>query len=414
MEASFPSYESGEEDYISGQKCWELGLVTESIPWFIRAAELGFPAAFLRLYRMYNNGTFVKNAEKSLYYWELVAKNFTWFQQRAETSSSYQCDMGIVHEFGIGTEKNPKKAAEYYLKAAHTGNALGEYYAFICFTNADYGFDHDDKVAANWVKKSAERGNASAQYELGLCYLNGWGVEENEDEALAWIQKSADYGNDRGLCFLGQRFVKDGQVIFIPIFLGQPEKGIEYLKKSGEQGNATALYVLALCYEDGCHVPEDINRAISLYEAAAERENSSALYRLGLLYQDGDRVTQNWDKAVEYYKIASDLDDADASLNLALCYIHGHGVPSSLSTAVTYLKKAAKCNLGSAQFLLGLCYEDGEGVQASVAEAIKWYRLAASQGIQEAEEKLKELEGSPKTLFFPMILPRTKTIILRG
>ena len=40
----------------------------------------------------------------------------------------------------------------------------------------------------------AEAGDASAQYILGLMYANGFGVPEDDDEAVRWYRMAAEQG----------------------------------------------------------------------------------------------------------------------------------------------------------------------------------------------------------------------------
>ena len=49
--------------------------------------------------------------------------------------------------------------------------------------------------AAKWFRKAAEQGHAEAQDSLGVLYGNGWGVAEDDIEALAWFNLSAASGN---------------------------------------------------------------------------------------------------------------------------------------------------------------------------------------------------------------------------
>ena len=43
--------------------------------------------------------------------------------------------------------------------------------------------------------------------------------------------------------------------------------------------------------------------------------------------------------------------------------------------------------------MLGLSYYNGEGVPEDKTEAAKWLRYAAEQGIEEAAEMLRQIEG---------------------
>lgn len=45
------------------------------------------------------------------------------------------------------------------------------------------------KKAVEWYTKAAEQGLPMAQCNLGICYKNGDGVEKNLEEAINGIQK---------------------------------------------------------------------------------------------------------------------------------------------------------------------------------------------------------------------------------
>ena len=50
--------------------------------------------------------------------------------------------------------------------------------------------------AAEQYLKAAEQGDVDAMYQLGECYEDGFGVEEDEEEAIKWYRKAAEQGND--------------------------------------------------------------------------------------------------------------------------------------------------------------------------------------------------------------------------
>ena len=49
----------------------------------------------------------------------------------------------------------------------------------------------------------AEQGDMLAQYNLGVMYANGWGVLENDAEAVRWYRLAADQGNAKAQFNLG-------------------------------------------------------------------------------------------------------------------------------------------------------------------------------------------------------------------
>ena len=114
-----------------------------------------------------------------------------------------------------------------------------------------------------WWKKSAEEGNDWGMYNLADCYLDGEGVQEDQEQAIAWFQKAyelhgdaaGDAANEIGLIYNGQNnYVKQ----------------VEWYKKSAEEGNDWGMYNLAGCYRDGAGVQEDQEQAIAWFQKAYE------------------------------------------------------------------------------------------------------------------------------------------------
>ncbi|KAF0483886.1 NACHT domain-containing protein [Gigaspora margarita] len=73
--------------------------------------------------------------------------------------------LGQCYEYGIGVEKNGRKALEYY-------------------------------------QKLEEMGNSTGTCQIGHCYENGIGVEKDERKAIEYFEKAANLGNSFGMCNL--------------------------------------------------------------------------------------------------------------------------------------------------------------------------------------------------------------------
>jgi hypothetical protein len=71
-------------------------------------------------------------------------------------------------------------------------------------------------------------------------------------------------------------------------------------------------------YRDGKGVPQDRNKAFTLYQKAVEQGDSHALAQLGVLYENGWGVAQDEHKAVELYKKAMEHGDALGRVRLRL------------------------------------------------------------------------------------------------
>ena len=58
---------------------------------------------------------------------------------------------------------------------------------------------------------------------------------------------------------------------------------------------------LGLCYESGCGVEENLEKAVELYRRSAELGNAEGQCNLGVLYRSGCGVAQDAAKAVAIY-----------------------------------------------------------------------------------------------------------------
>lgn len=61
-----------------------------------------------------------------------------------------------------------------------------------------FGVRQDDKQALYWYRKAAEQGNSEAQYNLGVMYHYGQGVPQNQSVAKEWFSKACHNGSQQG------------------------------------------------------------------------------------------------------------------------------------------------------------------------------------------------------------------------
>ena len=102
-------------------------------------------------------------------------------------------------------------------------------------------------------------------------YANGYGVPQNDAEAVKWYGLAA------------------------------------------EQGYAGAQYDLALKYHAGEGVPQNYAEAMKWLRLAAEQGYASAQYDLGVMYGKGEGVPQDDAEAYVWFSLAATSGDADAA-----------------------------------------------------------------------------------------------------
>jgi hypothetical protein len=77
---------------------------------------------------------------------------------------------------------------------ADQGNGAAQNLVGTMYGNG-WGVAENDAEALKWFRKAADQGNADAQYSLGQIYQNGWGVQKDFAEAKKWYLRAANQGN---------------------------------------------------------------------------------------------------------------------------------------------------------------------------------------------------------------------------
>ena len=141
---------------------------------------------------------------------------------------------------------------------------------------------------------------------------------------------------------------------------------------------------------EGRGVPQDVARALKLYEAAAAQGHAKAQFNLGVIYRQGKGQSseQNLERAIELYRSAAESGFVSAQFNLGVLYAQGIGVPQDYAEAFRWYYQAAEQDFANAQNNIGDCYENGNGVKQDYGEAIRWYLKAAEKGISVAQLNL--------------------------
>jgi TPR repeat protein len=106
------------------------------------------------------------------------------------------------------------------------------------------------------VLRAGRLGSTNAQRELGVLYSTGrWSGPKDSAEGARWYRLAAEKGHALSQYDLGF-------MLLLGEGCGQDvEKGIQWLARSGEQGESSALRLLMDCFENGYFgVPKDAER----------------------------------------------------------------------------------------------------------------------------------------------------------
>lgn len=112
-----------------------------------------------------------------------------------------QYHVGMMHNNGIGTPKNPRQAFEWFQKATASNDPLGAYKLGCYYAGQFAGVVKVDQGEALKYKLiAAEAGYALAQHDVGGMYAR----QGNSDEALRWWRMAGDQGYPDALFMLSR------------------------------------------------------------------------------------------------------------------------------------------------------------------------------------------------------------------
>jgi len=161
------------------------------------------------------------------------------------------------------------------------------------------------------------------------------------------------------------------------------------LKQKADTGDASAMYNLGFCYQNGIGVVKDETNAVALYRRGAALGDASAMTSLGFCYQNGIGVVKDETNAVALYRRGAAFGDASAMTSLGFCYQNGIGVVKDETNAVALYRRGAALGDASAMTSLGFCYQNGIGVVKDETNAVALYRKGAELGNVSAMNNLR-------------------------
>jgi TPR repeat protein len=335
-----------------------------------------------------------------------VVKTLKEFAEKGDANSQFL--LSAVYMFGVGAQKDPKKAAEWLTKASDRGHARAQtslgalYYSGIGVGIVSF------KEAVKLFRKSAQQGDLKGQMWLGMMYANGEGVPKDVQEAMKWWRKAAAQGNPESQYSLGWKYFIGIEIRqdYVTAYAwwkiaeanGNKEAGgrkldliekmlpaqitkAEALAKEMVKKNPKLLKVAA-----GKDKP--LPKEFKSLKALAEKGDVDAQYKLGMMCYNGDGVEQDFKEAFKWLKKAVDQGHARAQNSLGFMYDRGQGVPKDFKVAVKWFQKAADQGYAEGQDNLGLMYGSGRGVEQDFKEAFKWFQKAADQGYAKAQYNL--------------------------
>lgn len=228
--------------------------------------------------------------------------------------------------------------------------AAGELGATLLFFRKDLQKDENEGITL--LTKAVKLGSSRAMGNLGTAFDEGLGVEKDQKKAVEWWKRAADSGELIASASLGGFYGKHGVDV-------DKSKALEYCAIAADSGETTALCNLAFCYEMGSGVPQNLEKAFSLYlQAFSLSPNAKLMNNLARFYVYGIGTKQDVPKGVELFNKAIEMGNTDAMLNLGQLLVSGAIPEGDIQRGLELLRCAAGRGKQEAKILLSMAVKD--------------------------------------------------------
>ncbi|MDE6792342.1 MAG: hypothetical protein K2J48_04595, partial [Muribaculaceae bacterium] len=256
--------------------------------------------------------------------------------------------------------------------------------------------DYRFKKALDGIKLAADKGYPPALLVLGKVLLSGRRVPKDKKRGKALIMESAMKGHIPAIIAIFHLGEQETAINLLskmaddnnPEALGMLaeiendkknfQKAANLFERAASLGNVDAMFNIALLYEHGDRIPQNIYKALMWYRAAAEKGDAKSMVNLGSLLEDGPEEIQNHKEAFQWFLKAAESGYTVAWNEVAHCYRYGIGVEQSVDSAYeNYLKATEMENPSMTYFNIYLLFADGKACEPNMENAVPWLIKAA-------------------------------------
>lgn len=275
-------------------------------------------------------------------------------------------------------------------KAANEGNPDAMENLALLYLNGDKGTEVNPEKAYDWFLKCAETGNEQAMFNVGLLTAKGFGTRRNFTKAAKWMRNALEGGYE------------DAKTI-APEFerLAKAEKEAKTGDPQAQAEVSGGLMRLADSLEQA-GTEKDYKESVKWAKKAVEQENADGYWYLALAYEHGRGVKPDMSKAIELYQKGAAAGSSECKLNLASEYLSGEHIRKNKKRGFALIKEAAENGYGSAMREMGRYYQFEDGTEEGLKKAVDWY--------EKALEVIEDPELAQRVAILRMMLEKSSEI----
>ena len=259
-------------------------------------------------------------------------------------SEREEIELGAAYFVGRGVERDEKRAAYWYEKAANSGDP-GAQRQIGYFYQVGIGVERDPARAVQWYERAIAGGLVSAKVNLGVAYVWGTGVRKDDTMAAQLFREAAEKGSGAGACYLGD---------------------MHYF---------------------GEGFPKDAAEARHWYEIGSRLHDSRAEFNLALILS-GEQTRASHERAAKLLRESAKAGFVSARHQLGLFIVRNPDLANSPGEGIALLEQAASEGVWKSSIVLGILARDGNGVPKDAKVAYYRFRVASLQGGAEAVKLL--------------------------
>jgi hypothetical protein len=240
------------------------------------------------------------------------------------------------------------------------------------------GVPHDDAQAAQWYLKAAQSGNPEAENQIGYFYLSGIGVPVDQERAAHWFQLASASGMgwakvNLGVSYLRGEGVRQNVSTARQLFLEGVDKGV----------GLGATYLGLMAYF-GVGMPIDRVAGARWFETGVRLHDPEAAYDLAMLVCQGEGDGHDLHRASELLRFSAGKGYVAGKHALGLFLVKHSEFARSEQEARLVLYEASNAGNWKSSVLLGVLErQGGSGREPDPSRAFYYFNLAALQGGEE-------------------------------
>ena len=225
---------------------------------------------------------------------------------KQSTLSQWELALALLNGH-CGLQKSPERAVQIFKAIAPVA----------IDTSTDKPMiTEDDIKKANASNTETNKYCNLAMKKIAECYLEGTGVTQNSNIAVAWMEAAFRIGRDsdsaHNLALLYE-YGRHGVEVDVVA-------AAEWFELAAEEGNVESMVELGLCYELGCGVEQSDEHALDWYTKAAHLGHATAKFSMGEIFEEARGVPQSDEEACIWYYRAALVGCDDSKLALRRLY----------------------------------------------------------------------------------------------